>query len=41
VRPAILLDTCAVIWIANDDKIDEPAVEALDRATDRGEGVYV
>jgi PIN domain nuclease of toxin-antitoxin system len=41
VRPAILLDTCAVIWIANDDKIDEPAVEALDRAADRGEAVYV
>jgi PIN domain nuclease of toxin-antitoxin system len=36
-----LLDTCALIWIAADDPLDERAAEALTADLDRGAPVYV
>ena len=38
---SILLDTCAVIWIGNKDKMAQDAVSAMDNAYDRGERLYV
>ncbi|MBV9990800.1 MAG: type II toxin-antitoxin system VapC family toxin [Alphaproteobacteria bacterium] len=40
-RGAILLDTCACIWIMNDEWMRAEAVEAVDEASDRGEKVFV
>ena len=37
----ILLDTCAVIWIAEDEKLAQPAVDLLDAANDAGAATYV
>ncbi len=36
-----LLDTCAVIWIANDDGLQEPASSELPKACDRGSRLFV
>ncbi|HWA90424.1 MAG TPA: PIN domain-containing protein [Rhizomicrobium sp.] len=40
-RGAILLDTCACIWIMNDEWLRAEAIEAIDEASDRGETVFV
>jgi PIN domain nuclease of toxin-antitoxin system len=37
----LLLDTCALIWIAEDALISEPAAEALNRSYRAGRPVYV
>lgn len=37
----LLLDTCAVIWIAEDSPISDEAVTAMDEAYDAGRPVYV
>jgi PIN domain nuclease of toxin-antitoxin system len=37
----LLLDTCALIWIAEDALISEPAVEALNGSYRMGRPVYV
>ncbi len=37
----LLLDTCALIWIAEDALISEPAVEALNSSYRTGRPVYV
>lgn len=37
----LLLDTCAVIWVANDEAITEAAAAALDEAYGAGEPVLV
>ena len=39
--PVFLLDTCAVIWIANGEALREPAAGALDDAPARGGRVLV
>lgn len=39
-RPALLLDTCALIWIMNNDDLSPTAVQYIDEAYDRGEAVY-
>ena len=39
-RP-ILLDTCALLWIANDDRLTESAEAALQEAERRPDGVMV
>lgn len=39
--PRLLLDTCAVIWTANDDAIAEAATAAIDRAGDEGEPIFI
>jgi PIN domain nuclease of toxin-antitoxin system len=38
---AILLDTCATLWIMENDWMKESAVAAIDGAFDRGEKVFV
>jgi PIN domain nuclease of toxin-antitoxin system len=38
---AILLDTCAAMWIMEDAWLKPSAVEAMDRSHDMGEPVYV
>ena len=41
-RPApLLLDTCAVIWVAEDQPISQPAASALDEAHAADQFVYV
>jgi PIN domain nuclease of toxin-antitoxin system len=40
-RAAILLDTCAVIWLGQDAEIAPSARVALQEAWERGEAVYV
>ena len=37
----ILLDTCAAIWIAEDQELSDKAVAALDKTFDRDEIVYI
>jgi PIN domain nuclease of toxin-antitoxin system len=37
----LLLDTCAVIWIAENEKLAPAAVEALNEANDAGVDVYI
>ena len=37
----LLLDTCAVIWMGEDDALSDAAVAALDAANDRGEQVAI
>ena len=37
----LLLDTCALIWGMNDDRLDDDAVAALDAASDLGQPVYL
>ncbi|PTW61971.1 PIN domain nuclease of toxin-antitoxin system [Breoghania corrubedonensis] len=37
----ILLDTCAAIWIMDDEPLAEPAVQLLNDAAARGQAVYV
>lgn len=37
----LLLDTCAVIWIADDAPVSQAAIAAMDAAHDSGEPVYV
>jgi PIN domain nuclease of toxin-antitoxin system len=37
----LLLDTCAVIWIASDAPLADAAVEAIDAAADAGEAVMM
>ena len=39
--PALLLDTCALIWIAEDEPISASAVEALNGAHEAGQPVFV
>ena len=39
--PLLLLDTCALIWIAEDDPISAAAVQALNGAHRAGQPVYV
>lgn len=39
-RPALLLDTCALIWIMNNDDLSPMAVQYIDEAYDRGEAIY-
>ncbi len=39
IQPALLLDTCAVIWMGEDDTLSDEAVGAIDAANDRGEHV--
>ena len=39
--PVYLLDTCAVIWIANGDPLREPAASALRQANADGGGLAV
>jgi PIN domain nuclease of toxin-antitoxin system len=39
--PPLLLDTCAAIWISDDQPIADEAVDALHRAHAAGEFVYV
>ncbi len=39
--PVYLLDTCAVIWIANAEPLREPAAGALENAPAHGRGVFV
>lgn len=36
-----LIDTCAVIWIAEEQQIDEEAREAIDRALGDGRGLCI
>ena len=38
---ALLLDTCAVIWLANDDAIEEEARGAIAETLNADEAVYV
>lgn len=40
-RADLLLDTCAAIWIANQDRLREPALSELPRALDRGSGLLL
>jgi PIN domain nuclease of toxin-antitoxin system len=35
----LLLDTCAIIWMGENDRLSDEAVAAIDRANDRGEQV--
>lgn len=37
----LLLDTCAVIWIAENEKLAPDAVAALDSANDTGAATYI
>ena len=37
----ILLDTCAALWIMNNEWMRQSAVDAIDEASDRGERVFV
>ena len=39
-RPALLLDTCALIWIMDNAELSPMAVQYIDDAYDRGEAVY-
>lgn len=39
-RP-ILLDTCAALWIMDESKMSQPAMEAVDLASAQGENIYV
>jgi PIN domain nuclease of toxin-antitoxin system len=39
--PRLLLDTCAAIWITENEGLDEPAIAAMDDAYSRREPVYV
>ncbi|GAC1333379.1 MAG: type II toxin-antitoxin system VapC family toxin [Beijerinckiaceae bacterium] len=41
VSAPLLLDTCAVIWIANDEPIASEATLALRKAREAGETVYI
>jgi len=42
VRETLLLDTCAVIWISSEEaEIAAEALDALGRAQDAGESIYV
>ena len=38
---ALLLDTCAVIWIAENEKLAPDAVAALDDANEAGLTTYI
>jgi PIN domain nuclease of toxin-antitoxin system len=40
-RPGLLLDTHAAIWIAKDEAIDDEAADALSDAVDQGWPVLV
>ena len=40
-RGPILLDTCAALWIMGNDWMEKAAVDAIDKAADRGERVFV
>jgi PIN domain nuclease of toxin-antitoxin system len=37
----LLLDTCAAIWLTNDDPISDDALSALRQARESGESIYV
>jgi len=39
-RPALLLDTCALIWIVNNADLSTAAVQYIDEAYDWGEAIY-
>ena len=39
--PAFLLDTCAVLWIANGERLREPAMSELQKAHGPGERLVV
>jgi PIN domain nuclease of toxin-antitoxin system len=39
--PNILLDTCAVIWLAHGDKLADEAVALLTKAAERGAPSYI
>ena len=40
-NPTLLLDTCAAIWIMNNEWMRDAAVAAMDEASDRGDLVFV
>jgi PIN domain nuclease of toxin-antitoxin system len=40
-EPALLLDTCAAIWISDDRPMARQTVEALGHARANGETIYV
>ncbi|MGH6872228.1 MAG: type II toxin-antitoxin system VapC family toxin [Rhizomicrobium sp.] len=37
----ILLDTCAALWIVEKDPLNPAAAEAISRATDRGDPIWI
>jgi PIN domain nuclease of toxin-antitoxin system len=39
-NPALLLDTCALIWIMNNVDLSPTAIQYIDEAYDRGEAIY-
>ncbi len=39
--PLLLLDTCAAIWIATDERITPRSAEALEQARSRGDWIYI
>lgn len=39
--PSLLLDTCALIWIAEDEALSSPATEALDQTHQAGRPVLI
>ncbi len=39
--PSLLLDTCAALWLMGDAPMSHEAVEAIDRAGDHGQTIYV
>jgi len=39
--PAVLLDTCAAIWLSNGDRMTAPARRAITAAQHSGAGVYI
>jgi PIN domain nuclease of toxin-antitoxin system len=39
-NPALLLDTCALIWITNNAELNPIAVQYIDETYDRGEAIY-
>jgi PIN domain nuclease of toxin-antitoxin system len=39
--PSLLLDTCAAIWVTENEELSEEAVQAMDDAYRAGDGVFV
>jgi PIN domain nuclease of toxin-antitoxin system len=40
-RVSLLLDTCAIIWLANDEPVASEALLALRQAREAGEPIYI
>ena len=38
-QPALLLDTCAIIWMGENDPMTDDSVAAIDAASDQGDSV--